>query len=137
MRLKDFIEANECFFNDDMALIKAFIIENQRELDAIQMIGALAASKAETDTRRLAMTESHVLMLSMNSYRDFYPQQLADLLTKASYLVAIGMDITKYPGVMDELRKQVPMHDRADLLYRNLHEVLKSNGIYFRDEIKD
>lgn len=135
MKLKEFVLAFGDMYENDITLIKDFLTQNNLETEAIGMISKLAYEKSYKDSHSLEVMKGNVTMLSMNNYRDYYPKEFADLLQKASLAMAIGEDITTYKGLWEELKASVPQHSlKYGLMWKDLHELLTKNNIYFKGE---
>lgn len=135
MTIKEFAIMYDGIYENDIALIEAYICQSGQEIEAISMIGNLAKNKAERDTNLLNTIRGNVCMLSLNSYRDYYPKKFADLLQQASFLLAIGIDITKSERLWERLKEEVPKHElKKGLMWRDLHELLRGNNIFFMGE---
>ncbi len=137
MTLKEFVIAFDGLYHNDIALIEDFFIKNNLETEALGMISKLAYKKAQKDTHTLETVKFNVSMLALNSYRDYYPKDFADLLQRASFKVAIGEDITK-TDLWEKLKENVPKHTlkKNGLMWRDLYELLTKNDIYFKGEAK-
>lgn len=137
MKLKEFVIAYGDMYDNDISLIKNFLIKCNLETEAIGMISELAYKKAQKDTNTLSVIKGNVTMLSMNNYRDYYPKDFADLLQKASLAMAIGEDITKHKSLWEALKENVPQHSlKQGLMWRDLYDLLTQNDIYFKGEKK-
>lgn len=137
MKLKEFVIAFGDMYSNDISLIQDYLIKSNLEIEAIDMISKLTYQKAQKDTRLLEIVKGNVSMLSMNSYRDYYPKEFADLLQKASLEMAIGEDITKHKALWEDLKEKVPQHTlKQGLMWRPLYDLLHQNNIYFKGESK-
>lgn len=136
MKLKEYVDIYGAFFASDMELIRDYILRENLELEAIQMIGELAREKAQKDTHLLEMIKGNVAMLAMNNYRNWYSDEFADLLQRASFAIALGEDITARKELWEELKETVPKHElrKGGLIWRELHEILSKNNIKFNGE---
>lgn len=135
MRLKEFLEQYGDFVGDDITLIQKFIQHNGLELEAITMLANIAHAKTSLDKLNLDKIRGNVSLLSYNDYRDFYPKDIADKFRRASYDLAIGEDVTKM-GYWDWFVENVPKIKlvKGGLLWRDLYELLRKNGLYFLGE---
>lgn len=131
--LKEYVKQYGGFI-DDLSIIKQFIIGNGIEEEAIKMLAELSDHKMELLKHRLDVIKGNVAMLSMNSYRDYYEKDFADLLQQASFFVGMGEDIMQ-STIWQKLKEEVPKHKlQKGLLWRDLHELLTKNGIKFKGE---
>lgn len=134
MTIKEFATAYGGLYDNDISLIRDFFVQNNLETEAISMISTLAYQKSQKDTHTLELIKGNVAVLAMNNYRDSYPKDFANLLQRASFEIAIGVDITK-TCLWEELKESVPKHTLKQCsVWRDLHELLTKNNVYFKGE---
>lgn len=132
-RLRDCVLQYDSFM-DDLSIIKQFIIENELEEEAVKMLAELSEIKIHSLKQNMYVLKGNVAMLSMNSYRDYYEKDFADLLQQASFFVGMGEDIMQ-STIWQKLKEEVPKHKlQKGLLWNDLHEILTKNGIKFKGE---
>ena len=136
MRLFNYAKCYSGFL-DDMEIIKRFLVENNLEKEAISMISYLSESKIDKQQQEIDRIKSRVHEMSVCSYAAVYEPKLADLLQRANVLLSIDYDISPKSKLMKDLREEVPKHKIGLYLNIDLHEFLKSNGIYFKGENHD